>query len=62
MSDANGCGTFTNGGQLGWVCMDLAMANYMAQVIYLALKKCTFLHLRTELVSAKVGQDRMEVV
>ena len=42
--------------------MDLAMANYMAQVINLALKKCIFLHLHTELVSVKAGQDGTEVV
>ena len=47
ISDTGGCGPFTNGCQLGWVRMDLAMANYVAQVINLALKKCTFLHLRT---------------
>ena len=47
MSDTSGRGPFTNGRQLGWVCMDLAMANYMAQVINLALKKCIFLHLCT---------------
>ena len=45
--DTSGCGPFTNGHQLGWVCTDLAMANYVAQVIDLALKKCTFLHLCT---------------
>ena len=32
MSDTSGCGPFTNGRQLGRVRMDLAMANYMAQV------------------------------
>ena len=47
MSDTSGCGLFTNGHQLGWVRTDLAMANYVAQVIDLALKKCTFLHLHT---------------
>ena len=45
MLDTGGCGPFTNGRQLGRVCTDLAMANYVAQVIDLALKKCTFLHL-----------------
>ena len=47
MSDTGGCGPFTNGHQLGWVHTDLAMANYVAQVIDLALKKCIFLHLCT---------------
>ena len=47
MSDTSGCGPFTNGHQLGRVHTDLAMANYVAQVINLALKKCTFLHLCT---------------
>ena len=47
MSDTSGCGPFTNSHQLGQVHTDLAMANYMAQVIDLALKKCTFLHLCT---------------
>ena len=37
--DTSGCGH-----QLGRVCTDQAMANYMAQVINLALKKCIFLH------------------
>ena len=45
MSDTSGRGPLTNSHQLGWVRMDLAMANYVAQVIDLALKKCTFLHL-----------------
>ena len=45
ISDTGGCGPFTNGCQLGWVHTDLAMANYVAQVIDLALKKCIFLHL-----------------
>ena len=45
--DTGGCGPFTNGRQLGQVHMDLVMANYVAQVIDLTLKKCTFLHLRT---------------
>ena len=62
MLDASRRGPFINGHQLGWVCMDLAMANYAAQVIDLALKKCIFLHLHKELVSAKAGQDGMEVV
>ena len=47
MLDTGGCGPFMNGCQLGQVHADLAMANYVAQVIDLALKKCTFLHLRT---------------
>ena len=33
ISDTNRCRPFTNGCQLGWVHADLAMANYMAQVI-----------------------------
>ena len=45
ISNTSGCGPLTNGRQLGRVHMDLAMANYVAQVIKLALKKCTFLHL-----------------
>ena len=47
MSDTGGCGPFTNGHQLGWVCTDLAMAKFVAQVIDLALKKCIFCHLGT---------------
>ena len=47
MSNTSGCGPFTNSHQLGWVCTDLAMANYVAQVIDFALNKCTFLHLCT---------------
>ena len=62
MSDTSGCGPFTNSHQVGQVYADLAMANYVVQVIDLALEKCTFLHLCTELVSVKVGQDGMEVV
>ena len=45
MLDTGGCGPFTNGRQLGWVHLDLAMANYVAQVRDLALKKCTFIYL-----------------
>ena len=45
MSDSSGCGPLTNSCKLGWVCADLAMANYMAQIIDLSLKKCTFLYL-----------------
>ena len=45
ISDTGRCGPFTNSHQLGWVYADLAMANYISQVIDLALKKCTFLHL-----------------
>ena len=30
ISDTSGRGPFTNGQQLGWVRMDLAMANYVA--------------------------------
>ena len=62
MSHTRGGRPLTDGRQLGWVCSDLAMANYVAQVIDLALKKCTFLHLRTKLVCAKAGQDGAEVV
>ena len=47
MSDTSGCGPLKNGHQLSWVHADLAMANYVAQLIYLALKKCIFLHLHT---------------
>ena len=47
ISDTSGCGPFTNSHQLGQVCTDLAIANYVAQVIDLALKKCTFFHLLT---------------
>ena len=47
MSDTGGCGPFKNVCQLGQVCTNLAIANYVAQVIDLALKKCTFLHLGT---------------
>ena len=42
-----GCGPLTNGCKLGQIRTDLAMANYVAQVVDLALKKCTFLHLCT---------------
>ena len=45
MLDKGGCRPFKNGCQLGRVHTDLAMANYVAQVIDLALKKCIFLHL-----------------
>ena len=47
MSDTGRCGPFTNGRQLGRVHTVLAMANYVAQVIDLALKKCMSLHLFT---------------
>ena len=47
ISDTGGCGPLTNGSKLGWVHTDLAMANYIAQVVDLALKKRTFLHLCT---------------
>ena len=47
ISDTSGCGPFMNGHQLGWVHTDLAIANYVAQIIDLTLKKCIFLHLRT---------------
>ena len=62
ISDTSGRGPLKNSHQLGWVCMDLATPNYMAQVINLALKKCILLHLHTYLVSAKAGQDGTEVV
>ena len=45
ISDTGRRGPFTNSRQLGWVCVDLAMANYVAQVIDLTLKKCIFLYL-----------------
>ena len=38
ISDIGGCGPLTNGHKLGRVHADLAMANYMAQVVNLALK------------------------
>ena len=38
------------------------MANYVAQIVDLSLKKYIFLHLHTLLVSAKAGQDGIEVV
>ena len=47
ISDASGCGPFTIDCQFGWLRADLAMANYMAQVIDLALNKCIFLYLLT---------------
>ena len=47
MSGTSGHGTFTNSRQLGQVHVDLAMANYVAQIIDLALKKCIFLHFLT---------------
>ena len=55
ISDTGGCGPFVNGHQLGWVCTDLAMANYMAQVINFPLKKCTFLHFHTVTGGCKGG-------
>ena len=45
--DTGGCGPLINDCKLGWVCVDLAMANYVAQVVDLALKKRIFLHLHT---------------
>ena len=45
MSDTGGCEPFTNSHKLDWVWADLAMANYMAQVVDLTLKKLRFLHL-----------------
>ena len=47
ISDTIGRGSFKNGHQFGWVHKDLAMANYVSQVIDLALKKCILLHLHT---------------
>ena len=47
ISDTSGRGPLKNALQLGWVHEDLAMANYVAQAIDLALKKCIFLHLFT---------------
>ena len=38
------------------------MANYVAQIVDLALKKCAFLYLRTQQVSVEAGQDGTEVV
>ena len=62
MLDKSGHGPFTNSHQLGRVYADLAMANDMTQVIDLTLKKCLFLHLCIELVSAKAVQAGTEVV
>ena len=62
MSDTGGFGLFTNSHQLGWVYVDLVMANYTAQIINLALKKCTFLYLCTLLVGEKAGQHGTEVM
>ena len=45
MSDTGGCWPLKNDHKLGKVHTDLAMASYMAQVVDLTLKKCTFLHL-----------------
>ena len=47
ISDTSGRVPLINSNQLGQVHIDLAMANYVAQVIDLALNKCTFLHLYT---------------
>ena len=47
ISDTSGHGPLANGHQLGWVHVDLAIANYMAQVMNLALKKGIFLYLHT---------------
>ena len=47
ISDTGGYGPPTNGCKLGWVYADLAMANYAAQIVNLALKKCAFLHMCT---------------
>ena len=62
ISDTSEYGLLKNSHKLGWVCADPAMANYMAQVVNLALKKHIFLHLHIKLVSAKAGQDGMEVM
>ena len=42
MLDRGGSRLFTNGCHLGRVRTDLAMANYIARVIDLTLKKCSF--------------------
>ena len=47
ISDTGGFRPLTIGRKLGWVPTDLAIANYVAQVIDLTLKKHTFLHLHT---------------
>ena len=47
MLDTGGSGPLKNGCKLGQVHTDLVMANYVAQVVDLAIKKCTFLHLCT---------------
>ena len=60
--DTSGHEPFTNGCQFGWVNTDIAIANYVAQVIDLAVKKSIFLYLCTKLVSMKMCQDGTEVV
>ena len=45
MSDTGGRGPLTNCQKLDWVYVDLAMANYVAQVVDFAMKKHTFLYL-----------------
>ena len=47
MSDTGGCRPLTNSHKLGWVYADLAIANYVAQIADLTLKKCKFLHFCT---------------
>ena len=47
MSDTGGFGPLKNVCKLGQVYADLAIVNYVAQVVYLALKKCIFLYLHT---------------
>ena len=47
ISDTSGSGPLTNSRKLGRVCADLAIANYVGQVVKLAMKKRTFLHLST---------------
>ena len=47
MLDISTHGPLTNGHQLDQVHAELAMANYLAQVIDITLKKYIFLHLRT---------------
>ena len=47
ISDTGGFRPLKNGCKLSWVHTDLAMANYVAQIVDLALKKRTFLYLCT---------------
>ena len=45
MSDTGRSRPLTNSWKLGWVHADLAIANYVVQVVDLTVKKYTFLHL-----------------